>query len=388
MLALVPPVSHHLAPRVPWAPSLDKAAVEYTRALVDTKARQAQHYSSNTSQAREAPLLTNQPILLRPIHSIPTELLQEIFLHWVSAEHSIAADTRAMPMSLTHVCALWRTVALNTPRLWTSLSLRGQPIQQLWNESLSHWISYSGQLDLSLTLDCLRPDDGVVELLQNILPLIAHRWQTLDFNIAHNFLQIFLAIPSTSLPSLDSLAIRNISLLDRRTGINPLEAGIWHAPRLRKLMLINVEIDDRCLSILPLKNLTQLVLLPEATERVEGFGVQAALTLLSHATSLKWCTIALEDAAFNNTCSQAIVTVPRLQELQIQLRTIGVPLHRLFDDVRAPELRRLSWSSCADGRLLRAALKGMLGRSSRVTAQQDMRCANNMWETELISVKT
>ncbi|KAI5831350.1 hypothetical protein K523DRAFT_362326 [Schizophyllum commune Tattone D] len=51
-----------------------------------------------------------------PIHSLPPELLVEIFrYHTVDAISSV--------MKLLHVCSRWRTIALNAPELWTRLSL-------------------------------------------------------------------------------------------------------------------------------------------------------------------------------------------------------------------------------------------------------------------------
>ncbi|KAJ7140571.1 hypothetical protein C8R43DRAFT_830219, partial [Mycena crocata] len=60
--------------------------------------------------------------IISSIRRIPPEILAEIFLFCVDpvklrSDYSIDSP-RQPPLLLCHVCALWRAVAVNTPRLW------------------------------------------------------------------------------------------------------------------------------------------------------------------------------------------------------------------------------------------------------------------------------
>ncbi|KAJ7056726.1 hypothetical protein C8F01DRAFT_359278 [Mycena amicta] len=58
--------------------------------------------------------------------SLPTELWTEIFSLCVGADRELPIyatnDPRYAPVVLTHICSLWRHIALDTPRLWIHLT--------------------------------------------------------------------------------------------------------------------------------------------------------------------------------------------------------------------------------------------------------------------------
>ncbi|KIM76288.1 hypothetical protein PILCRDRAFT_24370, partial [Piloderma croceum F 1598] len=56
--------------------------------------------------------------LVAPISCLPHEVLSEIFLCY---NDSFSSFRR--PLRLGSVCSRWRTIALSTPRLWTSFVL-------------------------------------------------------------------------------------------------------------------------------------------------------------------------------------------------------------------------------------------------------------------------
>ena len=68
------------------------------------------------------------------IHKLPFELISLVFVHYIQADS---------PWTLTHVCRLWRTVALSTPRLWAGVRIAGIRSRQgsktpRWSESLEY----------------------------------------------------------------------------------------------------------------------------------------------------------------------------------------------------------------------------------------------------------
>ncbi|KAJ6585818.1 hypothetical protein B0H19DRAFT_427840, partial [Mycena capillaripes] len=62
-------------------------------------------------------------VVLSPVRRLLCEILGEIFAFCVyTANRSKSTDDpREAPILMSHVCALWRDVALNTPRLWDDL---------------------------------------------------------------------------------------------------------------------------------------------------------------------------------------------------------------------------------------------------------------------------
>ncbi|KAJ3765958.1 hypothetical protein EV361DRAFT_758512, partial [Lentinula raphanica] len=93
---------------------------------------------------------------------LPIEILTEIFLHCLPTTYDIPPSSLATqaPLSLTAVCREWRTVAVNTPRLWTLLPVRVPPpmyMDSMVNtkrllDGMEMWIKRSGStLPLSLS---------------------------------------------------------------------------------------------------------------------------------------------------------------------------------------------------------------------------------------------
>ncbi|KAJ7590199.1 hypothetical protein C8J56DRAFT_1163821 [Mycena floridula] len=71
----------------------------------------------------------NRPIFqfaaeLSPIRRVPAEILTEIFLYCVDLDDGYnVLDIEAVPWSLSHACQAWRSVAISTPELWTSMRI-------------------------------------------------------------------------------------------------------------------------------------------------------------------------------------------------------------------------------------------------------------------------
>ncbi|KAJ7447302.1 hypothetical protein B0H11DRAFT_2082899 [Mycena galericulata] len=67
-----------------------------------------------------------------PVRRIPPEILAEIFKFCVKNSLLLGRDysidnPRVAPLVLSHVCSLWRAIAIKTPRLWDLLSLSRFP---------------------------------------------------------------------------------------------------------------------------------------------------------------------------------------------------------------------------------------------------------------------
>ncbi|EJD35273.1 hypothetical protein AURDEDRAFT_93216, partial [Auricularia subglabra TFB-10046 SS5] len=89
---------------------LDKLAL--TRSVHDMLCDEQTSVSERLRQSRG---------LVHPIRRLPPEVLAEVFTACLSDEqlHSLSA----VPYPVSQVCRRWRSVALQTPRLWTYVSV-------------------------------------------------------------------------------------------------------------------------------------------------------------------------------------------------------------------------------------------------------------------------
>ncbi|KAF9267050.1 hypothetical protein L218DRAFT_856841, partial [Marasmius fiardii PR-910] len=56
--------------------------------------------------------------LLSPIRRVPADILGEIFFHSLPTDSLPTRCSHSSPLLLSSICRSWRTVLLNTPRLW------------------------------------------------------------------------------------------------------------------------------------------------------------------------------------------------------------------------------------------------------------------------------
>lgn len=63
-----------------------------------------------------------------PVHRLPHELLSQIFRHATTSQlFDATLSRRSIPLVISHVCGLWREVAIDLPGLWQWISLTGCP---------------------------------------------------------------------------------------------------------------------------------------------------------------------------------------------------------------------------------------------------------------------
>ncbi|KAJ7755544.1 hypothetical protein B0H16DRAFT_1521099 [Mycena metata] len=92
--------------------------------------------------------------LLSPVRRLPGDVLREIFVSSLPSTHNAIIADREAPLLLCHVCAGWRSIALTTPRLWSSLHVVVPNQSHLQNvvSLVKQWLVRSGVLPLSLSI--------------------------------------------------------------------------------------------------------------------------------------------------------------------------------------------------------------------------------------------
>ncbi|KAE9400643.1 hypothetical protein BT96DRAFT_818902, partial [Gymnopus androsaceus JB14] len=56
--------------------------------------------------------------LLSPMRRLPAEVLSEIFFHCLPTDRNPVRSIKEAPLLFTRVCSRWRSIALESPRLW------------------------------------------------------------------------------------------------------------------------------------------------------------------------------------------------------------------------------------------------------------------------------
>lgn len=171
----------------------------------------------------------NEP-LGPPILRIPTEITQVIFL--LAAGGYVETSGVGEIWTISHVCRVWRDIALATPELWSSIGIMEPPVER------ARIPSTMGTHRGHITVDPLEPSSPAIIIhhgrrlaecldrsqnaplsvsitassrpffapLFNLLVSLCQRWRSLRLNI-HDSLMMYLLLVQAPLPLLCRLAI-------------------------------------------------------------------------------------------------------------------------------------------------------------------------------------
>ena len=137
-----------------------------------------------------------------PVLTLPNEIVCEIFIHFLPVYPVCAPQTGVQsPTLLTHVCRRWREIALARTTFWKAILLtgyggRGQA------QILEAWLSRSGDLPISIDMDCISSTTSN-ECLE-VLALHRARWAHVILAVE---LESSLLIVQDTLPLLQQLEI-------------------------------------------------------------------------------------------------------------------------------------------------------------------------------------
>ncbi|PBK79550.1 hypothetical protein ARMGADRAFT_1069388 [Armillaria gallica] len=139
-----------------------------------------------------------------PIQQVPPELLTEIFLRFSDIAHDISRVGESAWL-LTHVCQLWREIALRTPPLWASFAYSNStrfPLKLIRAQlALSKREPLSFHVDFAC--DALIPirvllKETIGLCVFDILMEEADRWENVTLLIPDDALGLFVDIITTS----------------------------------------------------------------------------------------------------------------------------------------------------------------------------------------------
>ncbi|KAJ7245698.1 hypothetical protein C8J57DRAFT_758206 [Mycena rebaudengoi] len=170
-----------------------------------------------------------------PVLSLPPEIISAIFVQCLPLSKDDPHPLH-FPMLLMHICRTWRSIAISTHSLWTTLTLDITPHDNIADPVafINAWLGHAGRLPLSLSLRGEIEEDVGPGCLRNILDLHAPQLQSLALHVdAQDLANIANTGP---FPILQKLIIG----LPFREGEDMLSQEVsLIAPVLREVSLVN-----------------------------------------------------------------------------------------------------------------------------------------------------
>jgi hypothetical protein len=177
-----------------------------------------------------------------PIRKLPAELLSEIFRFLFSPTDRRQNDfspnnSHIKPLSLAHTCVTWRSIAFDTPSLWSGIWISlsyvrddDDPTMIACERAIAFVLERSRNHPLYVDIDIVDPDPPLPRAMERLIRESC-RWHSVELRVYHisstfNFWGLTL-----DLPKLCSFALRVRN--SQRSEIPPLVA-FRNAPMLRK----------------------------------------------------------------------------------------------------------------------------------------------------------
>ncbi|KAJ7062315.1 hypothetical protein C8F01DRAFT_1284832 [Mycena amicta] len=208
-----------------------------------------------------------------PILTVPTEILDKIFLSYIDSPRLGDVERRDGPLVLASVCHDWRTIVLSREELWTSLHVslpKGRCSIGLIRRTMNFWIANAGEslVDLDITAHPSRERNALFAAL----PQYSTRLRSLKLKLGSRGQKYF---PSAALYSGCFPYLEKLSIEDTITG-GCIAFGI--APVLRHVKLFRLSYHD---VEIPWAQIEYLVLDPFGSVRLNW--VAAGTVRMNHA---------------------------------------------------------------------------------------------------------
>ncbi|KAJ6537680.1 hypothetical protein B0H19DRAFT_1240434 [Mycena capillaripes] len=245
------------------------AAID-THIIISLEYSDCELESLSALQGEQAALHERLASYKYPVLTLPNEIVSKFFAHFLPIYPLCPNLTGTLsPTNLTHICRLWREIAVATPELWRAIGFSDKGVRSEHKIYLSNlWLSRSGALPLSIDID-----EGWVDTAKIFLDFLPHcaRWEYLT-------LYIFSALPHP-LPQMPLL--RHIDVM---LGMTPSIFTLPDAPLLRTA-IVGARRGVTKGVILPWAQLTSLAL--------RSVSVSNCGPILRQATNLLHCDLTL-----------------------------------------------------------------------------------------------
>ena len=177
------------------------------------------------------------PVHLSRKPHIPPEILSSIFTLCLPDDwEDCGVRARAIPVLLSQVSVYWRSVAVSTPLLWSSMHIRLE--KDISDRAMFEtWLARTHGTLLSIKVVASSSVDEEQTVTHPMLELIlscCHRWQHFAFDLPISLARSLSAVKD-KLPCLESLSAQCRSSWPEQ--LNPFQNTFQNAPRLTSLDL-------------------------------------------------------------------------------------------------------------------------------------------------------
>lgn len=148
--------------------------------------------------------LSKHEAILSPARRMPRDIVAEIFTH--VGREPLGPLSKSAPLTLGWICSGWRSIAITTPCLWSSIpvysSLLGLVTPSLYRE----WLTRSGKLPLKIHVRGYNAEHNWMPVLQALLDH-TDRWREVHLELPSKVWEftIWESAPKCGLPMLRTL---------------------------------------------------------------------------------------------------------------------------------------------------------------------------------------
>lgn len=289
--------------------------------------------------------------LASPARRLLPEIASSIFEYCLSYDIETTDldgnEVHFTPLVLSQVCARWRALALQTPRLWTSIRVRFNlshfhivEIIQRRCKMLRTWLERSGShLPLDVDIRCSGEAWGgrvnwqseASRLVFALLPYSV-RWRSLILHLSNSSLSPLWEAMMKPLPKLVRLILADQDPTERFRHPASPKPNIQNIPQLRQLSLTLQSFDTY--DCVPWNHLTSMSLMGSAFSLIE------AAAALKQCINLKDCSLDLGNFTRPPLQFDPIV-LPHLERLDFVASSV-LDLQDLFSMLSLPQLQQLT----------------------------------------------
>lgn len=306
---------------------------------------------------------------------LPPELVTYIFLLCHTEPSRLLSDSKndRFPLTLGQICSGWRKVALNTPRLWSDITvevLADHPIPDYTEKLVGSWLYRSGALPISLDIRLVNsntprtfPISSNLQRMMKLVAMYANRLKILRVILPENPFRLQVADPFQTIPPKSFSLLESATLCMDFFELRRREPVRWQgavtafadAPHLKRLEFCSNQTTP-LFAVSESSGLTEFhIYLPWAQLTHLNFhrvflnpeGCHYVLRLCSHSL-VEFSVVLGQDHARRSAVVFENVSMPKLTtfNLQIMRSDRGGILHPSFlQSLILPALKDFSFSS-------------------------------------------
>ncbi|KAJ7797339.1 hypothetical protein B0H14DRAFT_60023 [Mycena olivaceomarginata] len=119
-----------------------------------------------------------------PVLTLPPEMTSEIFIHCLpSKTYMDVVNTNEAPLLLTHVCRVWRQIAISTPALWATFGIEDMRGLLRLAEIAQTWFKRAQKCPLSVRLHGQPPADDTFSSFMKTLRRHSGEMRSLELQL-------------------------------------------------------------------------------------------------------------------------------------------------------------------------------------------------------------